>query len=86
MAKLEGMTQICEYVRRTESTVLGYIRLWEFPAFKLNSIWISDTRKIDDWYLGLVENSNGDNKKNAKTENGKKTRKKRAKKTLSSKK
>jgi hypothetical protein len=63
MARLEGMTQICDYVKRSDATVLSYIRQRGFPAAKLGSIWLSDTQKIDAWFeawfKGAIENGNG---------------------------
>lgn len=59
MARLEGMNQICDYAKRSDATVLAYIRQMDFPAAKLGSIWISDTDKIDDWFLDQIDNGHG---------------------------
>ena len=62
MPRLDGMTQITDYVKRSDATVLGYIRFMEFPAAKLGNIWVSDTKDIDKWFDGILEN-NGNGKK-----------------------
>jgi len=46
---LIGMRAICDYVNRSESTVLGLIRHEDFPAKKIGGIWESDKELIDDW-------------------------------------
>lgn len=46
---LVGMKMICEYVRRSESTVLKLIREEEFPAEKVCGIWESDILLVDEW-------------------------------------
>lgn len=49
MATLSGMKEICNYVRRSEATVLDWIKNMDFPAKKLSGIWESDRELIDDW-------------------------------------
>lgn len=49
MAKLIGMKQICNYVNRSEVTVLDWIRTMDFPALKVVGIYEADTDKIDRW-------------------------------------
>ena len=50
MAQLSGMKEICAYVRRSEATVLDWIRQLDFPAKKINGgIWESDTKLVNRW-------------------------------------
>ena len=50
MSGLAGMKEICRYMSRSESTVLGLIRDCDFPAFKINGgTWESDTDLIETW-------------------------------------
>jgi len=46
---LSGMKAICQYVNRSESTVLHWIRDLDFPAHKIGGIWESDRNLIDEW-------------------------------------
>jgi predicted DNA-binding transcriptional regulator AlpA len=47
---LSGMKEISSYVKRSEATVLRWIREEGFPADKLGGLcWESDTIAIDDW-------------------------------------
>ena len=57
MAHLKGMREICEYARRTESTIIGWARDQGFPAKKLpgSQIWESDTDLIDEWRRGKLQ-------------------------------
>ena len=44
------MKEICAYVRRSEATVLEWIRQLDFPATKINGgIWESDTKLVNRW-------------------------------------
>lgn len=55
MAGLTGMKAICEYMNRSESTVLMLIRDCDLPACKIGGgIWESDTDLIDDWRKGQI--------------------------------
>ena len=50
MAGLTGMKAICEYMNRSEATVLMLISACALPACKLGGgIWESDTELIDKW-------------------------------------
>lgn len=49
MAELMGMGAICAKVKRSESTVLNWIRDLDFPAKKVGGIWESTDAKIDTW-------------------------------------
>ena len=46
---LSGMKAICDYVNRTEPTVLAYIKSQAFPAKKVGGIWESRKGLIDAW-------------------------------------
>lgn len=54
---LNGMKEICAYVGRSETTVLGWIRNSEFPAKKTkkNGVWMSNRRKVDAWLNNFLE-------------------------------
>jgi len=57
MGKLEGMAAICDYVNRSPSTVLEWIRSYDFPAKKTSpedkrgGIWICTTELADEWFV-----------------------------------
>jgi len=55
MAALVGMIEIAQYVRRSEATVLKLHREYEFPAVKIGGTWESDTAKIDQWRLSMID-------------------------------
>lgn len=55
MAKLIGMLQICGYVNFSESTVLEWIRNYQFPACKLKGIWISEQSLVDAWWIEVIQ-------------------------------
>ena len=46
---LNGMKEIAGYVRRSESTVVGWIRDMDFPAKKIGGIWEASKKEIDAW-------------------------------------
>jgi predicted DNA-binding transcriptional regulator AlpA len=52
---LDGMKEICEYVKRSESTVLKLIRQEGFPAKKVLGEWMSSGAAIEKWRQELVE-------------------------------
>ena len=55
------MGEICTYVRRSETTVLGWIRDLKFPARKLSGkMWESDKELIDKWRLRQLEATDAD--------------------------
>lgn len=56
MPKLSGMTEICNYCRRSESTLLLWIRNMDFPAVKIGGLWESNTELIDQWFKQMIEN------------------------------
>ena len=71
MTQLSGMKEICVYVRRSEATVLDWIRHLGLPAKKLNGgIWESDTNLIDEWRVKQILAKPG-LKSNAKKRNRK---------------
>lgn len=51
---LLGMKEICDYIRRSEATVLKMIRDYGFPARKIEERWVSDRRLIDRWLRGEI--------------------------------
>jgi excisionase family DNA binding protein len=53
--RLDGMKEICNYMRRSEDTVLRMVRFQDMPAAKLGGIWFSDTESIDKWVKGVAE-------------------------------
>jgi hypothetical protein len=55
MAALIGMKEICNYVKKSEATVLYMIRVWGMPARKITGwVWESDTELIDNWRRALI--------------------------------
>jgi hypothetical protein len=48
---LSGMKAICDYVHRSEPTVLSMVRSYGFPAKKVGGIWESSRSLIDEWKL-----------------------------------
>ena len=46
---LNGMSEICRAVNRSESTVLDLVRTRHLPAIKEGGVWISDLNLINDW-------------------------------------
>ena len=53
---LTGMKTICDYVNRSEVTVLKWIRELRFPSSKIGGgIWESDTELIDRWRRQQIE-------------------------------
>ncbi len=54
MAALTGMAEIAAYMRRSEATVLNWIRTLDFPARKIGGMWESDTALADQWRIKQV--------------------------------
>ena len=54
MPALSGMKDICDYIHRSEATVLEWIRVRGLPATKLGGIWESDSDLIDQWKKGMI--------------------------------
>ncbi len=55
MAALSGMKEITSYCRRSEATVLKWIRECDFPAEKIGGVgWESDTEVIDEWRKSIL--------------------------------
>lgn len=52
---LSGMKEICAYARRSESTVLDWIRNLDFPAKKLGGQWESNAALIDAWKVRQIQ-------------------------------
>jgi len=73
MSGLTGMKAICEYMNRSEVTVLGLIRDCDMPACRINGgIWEADTDLIDTWRKEQITQGMGEKKQPEK-----KTKKKR---------
>jgi len=66
MAALSGMKQICQFMGRSEATMLMIIRDMDFPATKICGIWESDTELADQWRLRQINGRNGERKKRRK--------------------
>ena len=62
--ELEGMKAICNYVKRSEATVLDWIRFMAFPAKKLGGIWVSDTELISDWKKKIITSDEAETEQN----------------------
>ena len=78
MTALIGMKEICQYMRRSEASVLMLIRTEEFPAIKVGGIWESDTEEIDLWRRGLIRKAHSKKRRERQTKkkekyNGRKT-------------
>ena len=58
MAALVGMKAICNYMARSESTMLTIIRDLDFPAKKICGIWESDTELADKWRIKQINDKN----------------------------
>ncbi len=71
------MKSICQYMNRSESSVLVLIRDYGFPARKIGGIWESDTELADAWRREQISPSqspqNSPGKKTSRT--GKTTKK-----------
>lgn len=59
MPGLVGMKEICNYLRRSEATVLNMIRDMDLPARKVLGVWESDTGLIDEWRVKTLSGGNG---------------------------
>ena len=51
---LHGMKAICDYLGKSENTVLKYVRSEGLPAAKIGGEWVSDEVRIDAWRLGRI--------------------------------
>ena len=50
---LYGASQICDYMRCSQSTLRSWVKRHAFPAVKMpNGSWVSSTQLIDDWIIG----------------------------------
>lgn len=52
--RLNGRKEICAYTGRSWPTVQNWIDQKDFPARRLDGIWISMTDLIDDWTLNVI--------------------------------
>jgi hypothetical protein len=62
MPGLSGMKEIVGYAKRSESTIMIWIRDMGFPATKVTGSWMSDTDLIDDWRKSLISENGGTKK------------------------
>jgi len=53
---LVGMKAICDYIGRSEATVLKLIQSEGLPATKIAGIWESDRELIGDWRKKKIMN------------------------------
>lgn len=53
---LTGMKEICEYMGRSDVTILKLIRDQEFPACKIGGIWEADKDLVDEWRKDRIRN------------------------------
>jgi hypothetical protein len=51
---LSGMKAICDYVKRSEPTVLAYIKNQSFPARKVGGVWECSKEDVDEWRGGSL--------------------------------
>lgn len=52
---LRGMKAICNYMGKSENTVLKYIRGEGLPAGKIGGEWCSDEARIDAWHVSRYD-------------------------------
>lgn len=52
--RLCGMKEIANYARRSESTILAWVRDMDFPAKKVGGIWESNSAAVDRWFLDRI--------------------------------
>ena len=67
MAGLTGMKEICIYLRRSEATILGWIRAEGLPATKLGGQWESDSSLIDQWRIDRISDGSNHGRKRVST-------------------
>lgn len=58
---LVGMKDICQYMQRSEASVLRLIRDYDFPAKKIMGIWESHTILIERWRIRLLAEDENQN-------------------------
>jgi len=52
---LTGMKEITAYARRSEATILTWVRDMDFPARKIGGVWESNTALVDQWKLMQIQ-------------------------------
>jgi hypothetical protein len=53
---LSGMKEISKYLKRSEVTVLQWIRIYKLPANKFGGgVWESDSDLIDEWRRDTIK-------------------------------
>lgn len=78
MAHLKGMMEITGYARRSEATIISWIREMGFPARKITGgVWESDTELIDKWRMEQLSGAStvNEREKESPRTHGKSTRK-----------
>jgi predicted DNA-binding transcriptional regulator AlpA len=53
--RLDGMKAICQYVSRSESTIIRWSQLRDFPAKVVGHGWVSSKSAIDKWWETQAE-------------------------------
>ena len=53
---LQGMKEICRYMGKSEPTIIRYVRTMNFPATKVNGVWVSDAALVAEWRRRLIDN------------------------------
>lgn len=79
MSKLNGILEICEYLKVSESTAMAMIHHQSLPAVTKDGIWLSDTTDIDKWQRINIGSKTGPDKKKAGKSGPKATRKSKEK-------
>lgn len=55
MAGLTGMKAICAHEgNMSEPTILKWIREYDYPAEKVDGVWLSDTDLANDWRKKMI--------------------------------
>lgn len=49
MPHLQGMKEICTFIKRSEPTAIDWIQREGMPADKINGSWVSHTESIENW-------------------------------------
>lgn len=55
MSALSNMCEITDHCKRSEKTILKWIRNLGFPAKKICGTWISDTELIAEWWKKIIK-------------------------------
>ena len=52
---LVGKKEITTYCRRSWTTIRAWIKTENFPAKKMDGVWESDVRLIDEWKMEKIK-------------------------------